>query len=70
MAQAQAEGQKLKVHVVAGHQVSTIAECVAREHFDLLVVGYMGHSMLYNRLIGSTSARLVEHAPSAVLVVK
>ncbi|MFY9875778.1 MAG: universal stress protein [Rhodomicrobium sp.] len=70
MAQAQAEGQKLKVHVVAGHPVSTIAECVAREHFDLLVVGYMGHSMLYNRLIGSTSARLVEHAPSAVLVVK
>jgi len=30
----------------------------------------MGHSALYNRLIGSTTDRLVEHAPSAVLVVK
>ncbi len=38
--------------------------------FDLLVVGYMGHSALYNRLIGSTAERLVEHAPSAVLVIK
>ena len=70
MGQAQAEGRKLKVHVVVGHPVSAIAECVEREKFDLLVVGYMGHSMLYNRLIGSTTARLVEHAPCAVLVVK
>jgi nucleotide-binding universal stress UspA family protein len=30
----------------------------------------MGHSMLYNRLIGSTTERLVEHARSAVLVIK
>jgi nucleotide-binding universal stress UspA family protein len=70
MGQAQAEGRELKVHVLVGHPVSTIAECVEREKFDLLVVGYMGHSMLYNRLIGSTTARLVEHAPCAVLVVK
>jgi nucleotide-binding universal stress UspA family protein len=70
MGHAQAEGRKLKVHVVVGHPVSTIAECVEREKFDLLVVGYMGHSRLYNRLIGSTTARLVEHAPCAVLVVK
>ncbi len=70
MGQAQAEGRKLKVHVVVGHPVSTIAECVEREKFDLLVVGYMGHSMLYNRLIGSTTERLVEHARSAVLVIK
>jgi len=70
MGQAQAEGRKLKVHVVVGHPVPAIAECVERENFDLLVVGYMGHSSLYNRLIGSMTARLVEHAPSAVLVVK
>ena len=70
MGQAQAEGRKLKVHVVVGHPVSTISEFVGREDFDLLVVGYMGHSSLYNRLIGSMTERLVEHAPSAVLVVK
>ena len=70
VAQAQAEGRKLKVHIAVGHPVSTIAEFVEREGIDLLVVGYMGHSSLYNRLIGSTTERLVEHAPSAVLVVK
>jgi nucleotide-binding universal stress UspA family protein len=70
MAQAQAQGVKLTPHVVVGHPVSTISDFVASGRFDLLVVGYMGHSALYNRLIGSTTDRLVEHAPSAVLVVK
>jgi hypothetical protein len=32
----------------------------------VLVVGFMGHSALYNRLIGSTTDRLVEVAPCAV----
>jgi len=67
---ALAEGQKLTPHVVIGHPVSAISEFVANGRFDLLVVGYMGHSELYNRLIGSTTDRLVEHAPCAVLVVK
>jgi len=70
MGQAQAEGRKLKVHIIVGHPVSTISGFVEREGVDLLVVGYMGHSSLYNRLIGSMTARLVEHAPCAVLVVK
>ena len=30
----------------------------------------MGHSALYNRVIGSTADRLVELAPCTVLVVK
>ncbi len=67
---ARAEGIKLAPHVVIGHPVSAISEFVANGRFDLLVVGYMGHSELYNRLIGSTAIRLVEHAPCAVLVVK
>ncbi|NJO23362.1 MAG: universal stress protein [Sphingomonadales bacterium] len=68
--QAQALGVKLATHIVTGHAVATIVEFVAREHADLLVIGYMGHSALYNRVIGSTTDRLVELAPSAVLVVK
>ena len=40
------------------------------QRFDLLVVGYMGHSALYNRIIGSTTDRLVELAACHVLVVK
>jgi nucleotide-binding universal stress UspA family protein len=69
-AQAQAAGMTLTAHVVVGHAVPAIVEFVQRERFDLLVVGFMGHSALYNRLIGSTTDRLVELAPCAVLVVK
>ena len=50
--------------------VPTIVEFVRTHDYDLLVVGFMGHSALYNRLIGSTTDRLVDHAPCAVLVVK
>ena len=69
-AQAQTQGIGLKAHVVAGHAVPAICDFVQREGFDLLVVGYMGHSALYNRLIGGTTDRLVEHAPCNVLVIK
>jgi nucleotide-binding universal stress UspA family protein len=69
-AQAQAAGMTLTAHVVVGHAVPAVVELVERERFDLLVVGFMGHSALYNRLIGSTTDRLVELAPCTVLVVK
>ncbi len=69
-AQAQAAGVKLTQHVVAGHPVTSIAEFIEREGFGLLVVGYMGHSALYNRIIGSTTDRLVDYAPCDVLVIK
>jgi nucleotide-binding universal stress UspA family protein len=68
--QAQAAGVKLTAHVITGHAVAAIVEFVEREGADLLVIGYMGHSALYNRVIGSTTDRLVELAPSAVLVIK
>jgi nucleotide-binding universal stress UspA family protein len=69
-AQAQAAGVQLNTHIVAGHAVATIVQFVQRERAELLVIGYMGHSALYNRVIGSTTDRLVELAPCAVLVVK
>lgn len=68
--QAQAMGIELVPHVAAGHAVATIVEFVEREHADLLVIGYMGHSALYNRVIGSTTDRLVELAGCTVMVVK
>jgi nucleotide-binding universal stress UspA family protein len=61
---------KLEAHVIAGHAVSSIVDFVKRGHYDLLVIGYMGHTALYNRLIGGTTDRLVELAPCDVLVVK
>jgi len=69
-AKAKARRVKLAAHIVTGHPVPSIVEFVARNGIDLLVIGYMGHSALYNRLIGSTTDRLVELAPCAVFVVK
>jgi nucleotide-binding universal stress UspA family protein len=68
--QAQASGVVFDAHVVAGHAVTSIVEFVERGGYDLLVIGYLGHSALYNRLIGSTTDRLVELAPCKLLVVK
>jgi nucleotide-binding universal stress UspA family protein len=64
------KGVTLEAHLLPGHPVKVIADFVRDRGFDLLVVGFMGHSALYNSLIGSTTDRLVNHAPSAVLVVK
>lgn len=69
-AEAKAQDIKLRAHVVAGHAVPSIVDFIERDGFDLLVIGYMGHSALYNRIIGGTTDRLVELAPCAVLVVK
>jgi nucleotide-binding universal stress UspA family protein len=69
-AQAKTARMRIEAHVVAGHAVPSIVEFVERQGCDLLVIGYMGHSALYNRLIGSTTDRLVELAPCQVLVVK
>jgi nucleotide-binding universal stress UspA family protein len=60
----------LRAHEVAGHAVPSIVDFIERDGFDLLAIGFMGHSALYNRIIGSTTDRLVELAPCAVLVVK
>ena len=74
VAKAEAEAKhrhvKLVSHIVVGHAVRAIVEFIEREGFDLLVTGFMGHSALYNRTIGSTTDRLVELAPCTVLVVK
>jgi nucleotide-binding universal stress UspA family protein len=68
--QARAQRVALEVHLATGHAVPRIVELVESGRFDLLVIGFMGHSALYSRLIGSTTDRVVELAPCSVLVVK
>jgi nucleotide-binding universal stress UspA family protein len=70
VAQAKAARVRLETHVVVGHAVASIVDFIKRGRYDLLVIGYMGHTALYNRLIGGTTDRLVELAPCDVLVVK
>lgn len=60
----------LEVHLLMGHPVLTIVDFISANRFDLLVIGFMGHTALYRRLIGSTTDRLVELVPCSVLVVK
>jgi nucleotide-binding universal stress UspA family protein len=69
-AEAKRHRVKLMSHIVVGHAVSAIVDFIERDGFDLLVTGFMGHSALYNRVIGSTTDRLVKHAPCTVIVVK
>jgi nucleotide-binding universal stress UspA family protein len=67
---AETAGIELEAQVVAGHAVTAIVERVKAVKGDLLLVGFMGHSALYERIIGGTADRLVRLAPCPVLVVK
>jgi nucleotide-binding universal stress UspA family protein len=60
----------LQSHVIVGHEVKTIVEFIKHNEIDLLVIGFMGHSALYDRVMGSTCQSLVRLAPCSVLVVK
>ena len=43
----------------------------AREgKFDLLVVGFVGHSNVFGRVMGSTTQNLSRLSPCSVLIVK
>jgi nucleotide-binding universal stress UspA family protein len=66
----QKEGVTIHSHVFVGHEVKTIMEFVRRKTFDLLVIGFMGRSALYDRMMGSTCSSLVRLAPCTVVVVK
>jgi nucleotide-binding universal stress UspA family protein len=67
---AQQQDVNLRSHVIVGHEVKTIVEFIREKGFDLLVIGFMGHSALYDRVMGSTCQGLVRMAPCSVLVVK
>jgi nucleotide-binding universal stress UspA family protein len=69
-AEAQAAGIAIETHLVPGHVVDAVIGLVKQLRADLLVVGFMGHSQLYERIIGGTTDRLVRLAPCAILVVK
>jgi nucleotide-binding universal stress UspA family protein len=67
---ALAYGVKLTSHVLPGHEVATIVQVVKDRGFDLLVIGFMGHSRVFERIWGGTSQNLTRLAPCPVLVVK
>ena len=66
-AQSQLE---IKTHVLVGHPVRVIVELAREIPADLLVIGAVGHSGLYTKLIGSRADRIIHLAACPVLVVK
>jgi len=67
---AEAAGIAIHPHILIGHEVKTIVEFARTHGFDLLVIGFMGHSALYDRVMGSTCQSVVRLAPCSVLVVR
>jgi nucleotide-binding universal stress UspA family protein len=67
---ADAEQVKLETHVLKGHPVRDIVRLGEELNADLIVIGAVGHSALYERLIGSRADRIVQLAKCPVLVVK
>lgn len=67
---ARSEGVTLHTMVVPGHEVEGIIDYTRRHGFDLLLVGFHGHSAIAERIFGSTSRSLVLNAPCSVMVVK
>ncbi len=60
----------IETSVVAGHEVKAIVDFAKAGDFDLLVIGYHGHSRVYEHLWGGTSQNLARVAHCSVLIVK
>ena len=67
---ALAQGVRMIAHVLPGHEVEAIVTFAKDHGFDLLVVGFMGHSKVFGRIWGSASQNLAKLSPCTVLVVK
>ena len=63
-------GVKAKACFRVGHPVEEIVLMANDPEVDLVVIGSHGYSAIQRFLLGSTAARVIEHAPCPVLVVK
>lgn len=64
------KGVLLETNIVSGHEVKAIVEAAREGQYDLLIVGFTGHSRIYDHLWGGTSQNLTRMSPCSVLVVK
>jgi nucleotide-binding universal stress UspA family protein len=69
-ARAALKGVQLENTIVSGHEVKAIVEAAREGQYDLLIVGFTGHSRIYDHLWGGTSQNLTRMSPCSVLVVK
>ena len=60
----------LNTVIVPGHAVKVIGDFVRENAIDLLVIGFTGHSRIYEHIWGGTAQNLTGTARCNVLVVK
>jgi nucleotide-binding universal stress UspA family protein len=60
----------LEAVIVPGHAVKVIGDFIRENAIDLLVIGFTGHSRIYEHLWGGTSHNLTSTVRCNVLVVK
>ncbi|MHA1861572.1 MAG: universal stress protein [Candidatus Ranarchaeia archaeon] len=66
------EHPNLKVHgmIKEGRPSDTLVKIAKEEKFDLIVLGHCGHGGLRERLLGSTTHYISNHASCPVLIVR
>ncbi|MBN1983668.1 MAG: universal stress protein [Chitinivibrionales bacterium] len=53
-----------------GHAAREIVQYAEKHGFDLIVIGQVGHSGFFGRMLGSTADRITETAHCDVLIVR
>jgi nucleotide-binding universal stress UspA family protein len=64
------QGVELETVVKPGHEAETIVTFAEEGGFDLLVIGFVGHSNIWGRIMGSTTQNISRLAPCSVVIVK
>lgn len=57
-------------HIIRGHAVEKVVKFATDEKFELLIIGFMGHSKIFGRVMGSTAQNIIRLSPCTTLVVK
>jgi nucleotide-binding universal stress UspA family protein len=69
-ARAASHSVDLETVIVPGHAVQVIGDFVQQNGIDLLVIGFTGHSRIYEHIWGGTAHNLTGTVRCNVLVVK
>lgn len=64
------QGVVLHATLLKGHEVEAAVTFIKEQTCDLLIIGPVGHSSLFERVLGGTAQTLTRVAPCSVLVVK
>ncbi len=67
---AKQQGIELHTKVQPGHEVEVIVNYAKEGKFDLLVIGFSGHSHAFGRVMGGTAQNLARLAPCTVMIAK